>query len=133
MLVFLFVSLTNAPSFQYQQPVVQWVKEMAPAAITLDLDTFSEEMLVTQACRLIQEAARFVVYFKSENEEVPLRAVQKIVEELIWKEKPGTVLLEGKHRWVQVMLPARPHLTFQTADSVEDLKLFLRDALSAES
>ena len=130
MLVFLFVSLTNTPSFQYQQPVVQWVKEVTPNAITLDLDTFSEEMLVTQTCRLLQEATHFMVYFKSENEEVPLRAVQKIVEELIWKEKPGTVLLEGKHRRLQVMLPARPHLTFQTIDSVEDLKLFLEISLA---
>jgi len=130
MQVFLFVSLTTALSFDYQQPIVQWVKEVAPSVIAIDLDTFSEEMLVNQACRLLQEATHFVVYFKSENGEVPLRAAQKVVETLIWKDKPGTVVLEGNHRRLQLILPARPHLSFQAADTAEDLKLFLQAALA---
>jgi len=131
MLVFLFISLIDAPSFQYQQPMVQWVKAVAPAAITLDVDTFSEEMLVQQACRLLQEATRFVVYFKSETEEVPLRAIMKVVEELIWKDKPGTVLLEGNHRRLQSILQVRPHLSFQAAETAETLQPNLLASLSA--
>jgi len=130
MQVFLFVNLTDAPSFAYQQPILQWVKEIAPATITLDLDTFSEELLVSQACRLLQEATSFIVYFRTENTEVPFRAAQKVVEELIWKDKPGTVLLEGGHRRLQLMLPVRPHISFQVSESVEELKSFLRVTLS---
>ncbi|PIQ22766.1 MAG: hypothetical protein COW65_01225 [Cytophagales bacterium CG18_big_fil_WC_8_21_14_2_50_42_9] len=131
MQVFLFVNLTDAPSFSYQQPILQWVKEIAPATITLDMDTFSEELLVSQACRLLQEATSFIVYFKTEAKEAPFRAAQKVVEELIWKDKPGTVLLEGQHRRLQLMLPARSHISFQAGESAEALKPFLRAALTA--
>jgi len=133
MQVFLFVNLTDAPAFSYQQPVMQAVKTVAPLVLTIDLDTFSEELLVQQACRLLQEATQFVVYFKAENAEVPFRAAQKIVEELIWKDKPGTVLLEGKHQRLQIMLPARPHLSFQVAETAEDLKPFFKAVLSVQS
>jgi hypothetical protein len=134
MRAFIFISLSDAPSFAYQQPVLEWVKQAGALNLaTLDIDAFSDEMLVNYACRLVQEAPHYAVYFKMERADAPLGASLKIIEEIIRDNKPGLVLLEGEHQRLKAIMQSRPHLNFKIAATETDLKPFILSFLQEES
>lgn len=126
MQAFILISLTDIASYSFEQPILEEVKELKAADLmVLDIDAFSDEMLVNHVCRLIHEAETFVVYFKVEKENAPLGASLKIVEELIRQAKTGLILLEGKHQRLKTILQSRPHLVVKDAETPAELKPLL--------
>ena len=126
MRAFILVTLTEAPDFTYQQPILEWVKESSSNSIAgWDIDAFSEETLVNHACRLMQEAEAFVIYFKLQKENVSLGAGLKIVEEIIRGGKAGLILLEGMHQRLSAIFSSRPEINFKEAESEADLRPFI--------
>jgi hypothetical protein len=110
MQVFVQVSLGQDGFYVFKQPVLQKVKEQFPEVITLDVDAASDEMLVTQACRLVQEAKQAVIYFKVIEPQANLGAGFRVVEEIIRTNKPILILIEGNHARLASILKVRPHL-----------------------
>lgn len=126
MRAFILISLADRPSQAYGQLVLQEVKQLPAGDLAvLDLDAFSEEMLINYARRLIQEAEAFVVYFKVENENAAFGTSLKIVEEIIRHFKPGLILIEGHHQRLQTIMQSRPHLACKSAATAVDLKPYL--------
>jgi hypothetical protein len=118
---FLLLSLSAEPAYTYRQPLLQAVKETAPAWAALDVDSFSDENLIAHAARLVREAERVVAVFKAPQPDASLGACQLVLEEIIQRKQPAVILLQGSHRRLQAIFQARPHFTWRQADSEADL------------
>jgi hypothetical protein len=127
---FLLITLSAEPPFTYRQPLMALVKEAAPVWGTLDVDAFSDEHLVAHAARMVREADKLVVVFQSLQPEAPLGACQAVLEALLQRKAPALVLLQGGHRRLQAICQARPHLSWQRADTAAALQAALRQFLS---
>ncbi|GEO02574.1 hypothetical protein AAE02nite_02380 [Adhaeribacter aerolatus] len=125
MQTFIQVNIENTTSFSFQRPLLSWLKARNPEMAVLDLDSFSDEMLVKQAGRLIQEAVKYAVYFKVAEPDAKLGAAFKLLEEIIGEDKPGLILLEGTHARLTAILQSRPHLQFNTVPNPEEVKQHL--------
>ena len=112
MQVFIQVSLGILERYSFQQPLLQQVKKQLPEVLTLDIDSASDEMLVSQACRLVQEAEQPAIYFKVAVPNANFGAAFRLIEELIRENKPALVLTEGTHIRLANIINVRPHLQF---------------------
>jgi hypothetical protein len=110
MQVFLQVSLSLPGFYPFGQPVLQALKAQHPAVVTLDIDSASDEMLVSQACRLVQEAAQVAVYFQVVEPNAELGGAFRVVTEIIQENKAALILLEGTHTRIASIVNARPNL-----------------------
>jgi hypothetical protein len=127
---FLLLTLTAEPPFIYRQPLMQQVKEAAPHWSALDVDSFSDEILVAYATRLVREADKVVAVFKAEQPDASLGACQLVLEEIIQMNKPAVIFLQGAHRRLKAIFQARPHFTWQEAETEAALQRQLRQYLS---
>lgn len=130
MRAFLYVDLRESAGFHYQNSLLQQVKHDFPAVSTFDLDAASSPLLIDYACRLLDEAAQAVVFFKSEKENA-LGGAARIMEQVIRQRPRCLVLLHGTHPRLRRMLSARTDLRFYAAEEEEELwekaSAFLRD------
>lgn len=110
MQVFIQVYLGLKEHYAFAQPVLQSIKKELPAVVALDIDAASDQMLVTQACRLVQEAEQAVVYFKVAEPNASLGAAFRLVEEVIRKNEPALILIEGTHLRLAGIIKSRPYL-----------------------
>ena len=124
---FIQVNIENEPAFSYQRPLLPWLTAQAPGLAVLDIDSFSDEMLVSQAGRLIQEAAAYAVYFKVAEPNAQLGAAFKLLEEIIRGDKPALILTEGTHARLDAIMQARPHLLLKKVTSQEEVKPHLAE------
>jgi hypothetical protein len=131
---FLLLSLSAEPIFTYHQPLLAQVKQAAPGWAALDVDSFSDEILVGYAARLVREADLVVAVFKAEQPGAPLGACQQVLEEIIRLDKPAVIFLQGEHRRLKAIFQARPHFTWHEAATGVDLQhqfsTFLNEALT---
>lgn len=117
---FLYVDLRESAGFPFQNPLLQQVKHDFPAVSTFDLDAASSPLLIDYACRLLDEAAQAVVFFKSEKENA-LGGTARILEQVIRQRLKCLVLLHGSHPRLRRMLSARTDLRFYAAEEEEEL------------
>ncbi|MGV3504476.1 MAG: hypothetical protein ACO1O1_12275 [Adhaeribacter sp.] len=133
---FLLLTLSAEPPFLYRQPLLEMVKQRAPSWDALDVDAFSDEMLVGHAARLVREAGEVVAVFKVLEADAPLRACQPVVEEILQREKPTGVFLLGSHKRLTAIFKARPGIFLQQAASGEEqqqqVAAYLRRAAELE-
>jgi hypothetical protein len=120
MSTFLLLTLATEAPFIYRQPLLELVKQNAPSWEALDVDSFSDEMLIGHACRLVREAEKVVVVFKVLETDAPLRACQPVVEEILQCDKPVVVFLQGRHKRLAAIFQARPGITLHLADTGEE-------------
>ena len=127
MQVFIQVNLESSIAFSYKRPLLLWLNNEAPEITGLDIDSFSDEMLVTQACRLVQDAALYAVYFKVAEPNTPLGAAFKLLEEIIREDKSALILLEGTHSRLTAIVQARPYLQLEVVQNPDEIKLQLAE------
>jgi len=127
MQAFIQVNIENSPSFSFQRPLLSWLKAQNAEIAVLDVDSLSDEMLTTQAGRLMQEAAKYAIYFKVAEPNANLGAAFKLVEEIIKEEKPGLIIIEGTHARLTAIVQSRPHLQYTPVNSPEEVKLHLKE------
>jgi hypothetical protein len=130
---FLLLTLSAEPPFTYRQPLLEQVKQAAPAWAALDVDSFSDANLIAYAARLVREADRVVAVFKSEQPDAPLGACQQVLEEIIRINKPAVIFLQGGHRRLKAIFQARPHFTWHEADTEAAMQRQLREFLDQAS
>ncbi len=117
MQVLLFVTLADKDTFTFGQPVLTWAKQVFPQLVLWDIDSFSEEKLVSYAVDLLREAEKYVVCFKTEKPDAPLGTGFRLLEEVIRADKPGLVLLQGEQQRLTAICTSRPQLTFASVDT----------------
>jgi hypothetical protein len=127
MKTFIQVDVENTAAFSYNRPLLQWLKAQAPEIAVLDIDSYSDEMLISQAGRLLREAIFYAVYFKVAETNAQLGSAFKLVEEIIREDKPGLILIEGDHARLTAIVQARPHLQLKTVTSPEEVKRHLAE------
>jgi hypothetical protein len=127
MKTFIQVNVENTAAFSYHRPLLPWLRAQVPEIAVLDIDSDSDEMLVLQAGRLLQEATFYAVYFKVAEPNARLGSAFKLVEEIIREDKPGLILIEGGHNRLTAIMQARPHLLLKTVTSQEEIKLHLAE------
>lgn len=98
---------------------MQWLKARTPEMTVLDIDSFSDEMLVSQATRLLTESTQYAIYFKVTTPNAPLGTAFKLLEEIIRETKPALILLEGTHARLSAIVQARTHLMLNTIQNSE--------------
>lgn len=130
MSTFLLLTLSQEPPFVYRQPLLEQVKQAAPAWAALDVDAFSDEMLIGHAARMVREAEKVVAVFQVLEADAPLRACQLVLEELLQQDKPVVVFLQGSHRRLAAIFRARPGITLYQAATGEELQQQVEDFLS---
>ena len=116
------VTLAERSKFTFAQPLLAWLKKELPALQLVDIDNFSDSILVAGACRLVQEADQRALYFKVEPENIPLGASLKLLETVLQPGKPTLLLLEGKHRQLAAICSARPHLKLIQSENEANLR-----------
>ena len=119
---FLLVQLSESTAFNFGQPLLNWVKEKALQTDILDIDSHSDEFLVTHAIRLAKESERLIVYFKTSFPNMALGQAFRVIEEVIHEHKPNLILLEGTHRQVAGIFGSRDHMNFVQNTNPEPLK-----------
>ncbi len=112
MAAFIYAELDQDLHYSYQKPVLGQVKKQFPSLDYLDLDTFSEEFLIMQACQMIALADKCGVYFKSLEPEAPLGATLRLAEILIRRQQPTLVILQGANTRLERLFSNRPALVF---------------------
>jgi hypothetical protein len=127
MQAFIQVNIEKPATFSYQRPLLSWLKARNPEIVVLDLDSFSDEILVTQAGRLVQEAAKFAIYFKVTEPNANLAGAFKLLEEIIREDKTGFILIEGTHTRLTAIVQARPHLQLKLVDNPAEVKPHLEN------
>lgn len=132
MTTFLLLTLSAEPQVTYQQPLLQQVKQAAPDWAALDVDAFSDDTLMAYATRLVREADKVVAVFQVAQPEAPLRACQVVLEEILQMKKPAVIYLQGTHRRLKAIFQARPHFSWQEADTLEALQVQVRQFLHQE-
>jgi nucleoside-triphosphatase THEP1 len=125
---FLLIDLSAAGTFTYQKPILQWVKQGFPAVTVLDLDQRSEPVLVTYACRLLEEAEQAVIYFIGEKE-AGFATLTPLLEQIIRQRHKCLVLLQGQHPRLHRMLSARSDLRYFFSEEEEELRERVRELL----
>ncbi|KAA5549190.1 hypothetical protein [Adhaeribacter rhizoryzae] len=124
---FIQVNIENTASFSFQRPLLSWLKAQNPEIAVLDVDSLSDEMLITQASRLIQEAAKYAIYFKVAEPNGNLGAAFKLVEEIIREDKPGLILIEGTHTRLTAIVQSRFYLQYIPVNNPEEIKPHLKE------
>lgn len=130
MSAFLLLTLSHEPPFVYRQPLLERVKQAVPAWDALDVDAFSDEILVGHAARMVREAGRVVAVFKVLEPEASLRACQPVLEEMLQRDKPLVVFLQGSHRRLAAIFRARPGIVLHEAATDEELQQQMEGFLS---
>ncbi|WP_026462006.1 hypothetical protein [Adhaeribacter aquaticus] len=127
---FLFIQLAESASFMYQQPLLNWVKAHWPQTDIIDIDSQSDDSLVSYVVRLAKESEQLVVYFRTSFPNMALGKAFRVVEEIIGERKPNLILLEGTHRQLSGIFGAREYLNFVQATTEEPLKAELEKFLN---
>lgn len=110
MQVFIYVELLDKPSYSYQKPVLNLVKQSIPGMIYLDVDSFSDDFLVTQACQLLEQATVSVVYFKSASSEAKIGSLVRFAETLIRIQNEKLIVVQGQHNRLERVFSNRSNL-----------------------
>lgn len=88
---------------------------------TLDLDQRSDPLLVTHACRLLEEAEQAILYVIGE-EEAGIGTLSPLLEQVIRQRQKCLALLQGQHLPLHRLLSGRPDLGFFSSEKEEDLR-----------
>ncbi len=112
MVVFIYVAVADEPSYSYENPFLSQVKKQFPEIVYLDIDSFSDDFLVTQACQLVEQAEVCVVYFTSTAPAARMGSSARLAEVLIRKQNKSLVGLQGANTRIERLFTARTHLSF---------------------
>ncbi len=112
MAAFIYVELGQNSHFSYHKPILEQVKKQFPDLSFLDLDTFSEEFLINQACQLVELASKCGVYFTSLEPDASFGATLRLAEVLIRRQQPTLVVLQGTHTRLERLFGNRSNLNF---------------------
>jgi hypothetical protein len=109
---FIYAELGQNSHYSYHKPILGQVKKQFPDLDFLDLDTFSEEFLITQGCQMVELASKCGVYFKSLEPDAALGATLRLAEVLIRRQQPTLVILQGTHTRLERLFGNRLNLNF---------------------
>lgn len=113
MQVFIYAELLNEPNYSYQKPILSWIKQTVHSVDCLDIDSFTEDYLITQACQMLENATTKVVYFKSAVIDASMGSLARLAEVLIQNtEGKRLMILEGQHTRLEKIFLNRPGLEF---------------------
>ncbi|QMU30596.1 hypothetical protein [Adhaeribacter radiodurans] len=112
MFAFIYADLQFQPIFPYQKPLLIKVKNYFPKVDCLDVDSFSEEFLITHTCQVTQQAERCSIYFNCPEPDISLGATIRLAEVLIRRQQQSLVILQGEHQRLERLLTNRTQLTF---------------------
>ncbi|PSR55807.1 hypothetical protein AHMF7605_21055 [Adhaeribacter arboris] len=130
MLVFIYAELQPDSAYTYQKPILTKIKSSFPKVNSLDVDAYSEEFLVSQACQLIEQADRCGIYFNSPDPEISLGSTIRLVEVLIRRQQKNLVILNGEHQRLERLFSNRAQLTFFKNPGEQLLFQYLKDLYS---
>lgn len=102
MQVVLYVELTEAISFSYEKPILDWVKIRFTQAIVYDLDNHSEVLLIQYASELLEKAEKAVIIFHAV--EASMGSLRILLEKVIQGKEKCLVCLNGHHAMLERML-----------------------------
>ena len=128
-MVLVYVELSAARVYSYRKPLLEKLKQRFPEGVYLDLDSFSDDYLTTQACRLVKEADKNVLYFTSSEPDAPLGAALRLAEILIRRSANSLVVLQGPHTRLERLFSNRENIVFAHNPNEEQLFSFLEDYL----
>ena len=109
---FIYADLLNEPVYSYHKPVLTKVKQAFPDTTVLDLDSFSDDFLVTQACQLLGQATKCVVYFRSISADAKMGGLTRLAEVLIQRQQNSLVIVRGEHNRLTRLFSDRQQVTF---------------------
>lgn len=112
MVAFIYAELGNEINYSYQKPLLAQIKKQFPSVEYLDLDTYSDEFLITQACQMVEQANSCGIYFKILDSEAALGAILRLAEVVIRRTQNGLVVLQGSHSRLERLFSHRPTLIF---------------------
>ena len=128
-MVLVYVELSLAGVYSYQKPILEKLKRRFPEGVYLDLDSFSEDYLTGQACRMVEEADKSVLYFTSSEPDAPLGSALRLAEILIRQSPASLVVLQGQHTRLERLFSNRGNLIFAHNPTEEQLFGLLDDFL----
>ncbi len=112
MFVFIYAELQPEPTYVYQKPILAKIKNCFPKVDCLDVDAYSEEFLMSQACQVAEQAESCVVYFNSPESDNSLGASVRLAEVLIRRQQKSQVILQGENQRLERLFTNRDYLTF---------------------
>ncbi|GGG08126.1 hypothetical protein [Pontibacter amylolyticus] len=121
MQAFLFIDLAEETAFD--KPILNMVRQHAPAIPVFDVDANSDAALQQYAVRLLQENQETVVCIKSGAGE--LNRLMPLLEELLLPHAQRHILLIGQQPRLLRMLQARPGIAYTLLADDEALRQFL--------
>ncbi|MBF8964275.1 hypothetical protein I0P70_13555 [Pontibacter sp. FD36] len=125
MQAFLLVDLSEETAFS--KPILQLVRQYAPAIPVFDVDALSDASLQQYAVRLLQENPETVVCVKSGAGD--LNRLMPLLEELLLPHPQRRLLLVGEQPRLQRMLQARQGIAYTLLADEEDLRQFLEGSV----
>ncbi|WP_299984445.1 hypothetical protein [uncultured Pontibacter sp.] len=121
MQAFLLIDLSEETAFK--KPILQLVRQYAPAIPVFDVDTQSDATLQQYAVRLLQENPETIVCVKSGTGD--LNRLMPLLEELLLPHPQRRLLLVGEQPRLQRILQARQGIAYTLLADEEDLRQFL--------
>ena len=121
MRAFLFIDLSEETVFD--KPILNMVRQHAPAMPVFDVDANSDAALQQYAVRLLQENPETVVCIKSGGGD--LNRLMPLLEELLLPHAQRHILLIGQQPRLLRMLQARPGIAYTLLADEEALRQFL--------
>ena len=112
MFVFIYAELQPEPTHVYQKPILEKIKNCLFKVDCLDVDAYSGEFLISQACQVAEQAECCGVYFNCPDPDVSLGATIRLAEVLIRRQQKSLVVLQGEHQRLERLFTNRAHLTF---------------------
>lgn len=119
---FLLVTLTDKQTLTFGDPILIWIKENFPLVQVLDVDAYSDDILISQACTLIKESRLAVIFFKVLTPQSTLGSSIKLLEAILQNQEKGYVFLSGNHILVENIVADRAQVSFKKIENPTALK-----------
>ncbi|EJF11526.1 MULTISPECIES: hypothetical protein [Pontibacter] len=125
MQAFLLIDLSEESKFE--KPILQLVRQHAPAIPVFDVDAKSDATLQQYAVRLLQENPETVVCVKGGAGD--LNRLMPLLEELLLPHPQRHLLLVGQQPRLLRMLQSRPGIAYTFLADEDALRQFLTESV----
>ena len=128
MKLFLYIQIKGAQQIGFGNPIGNWLKEHQPERVLLEADNHSDDLVIQQEIKMLEEADDLMLWLDALPHEKPGKAVRLIEKVLRNKDINSTIYQSGSNELLERMLKLSGQSVHQVNGTSE-----LKEHISSES
>ena len=104
MKLFLYIQIKAPLAISFGNPLASWLKENLPDFTQIEADNHSEDLVIQQELKMIDEASHLLVWLDVQPEDKPGKAVRLLERVLRKHEGNPQLFLSGENALISRML-----------------------------